>query len=319
MPPDAVELAAAAIAITEIIDGGENLLQLRGAAYRQHGYALVYIGDFNRALESVNRAQNIFEQCTVSEYSVARLNIVRALIYRAQERYDEALVLARQSAGTFRVFGDLQRFASARMTEAFLLMHAHNFADALPVLLEIEHDLSSAVDVNTRARTLNSLGWCYQHIGRLPEAIDSYQLASILFDEIGTVTEAARTRYAVALLLATQGKHTEAKKRLREAHAELQHLGMAHTAVVAGFDLAEIALLENNFKEVEELCRSAIRQFEAAGVAYSSEALTALTFLREAAEQRRATQEIVWHVKTYIRRLPEEPALLFAPAPLPPA
>jgi hypothetical protein len=44
-----------------------------------------------------------------------------------------------------------------------------------------------------------------------------------------------------------------------------------------------------------------------------------LTFLREAAQQRRATREIVWHVKTYIRRLPDEPALRFAPAPLPPA
>ena len=94
---------------------------------------------------------------------------------------------------------------------------------------------------------------------------------------------------------------------------------MVHASVVAGLDFAEIALLENNFKEVEDLCRAAIRQFEAAGVAYSSEALTALTFLREAAEQRRATQEVVWHVRTYIKRLPDEPALLFAPAPLPPA
>jgi len=76
---------------------------------------------------------------------------------------------------------------------------------------------------------------------------------------------------------------------------------------------------KRNFEEVEDLCRTAIRQFETAGVPHSSEALTALTFLREAAEQRRATQEIVWHVRTYIKRLPDEPALLFAPAPLPPA
>jgi hypothetical protein len=120
-------------------------------------------------------------------------------------------------------------------------------------------------------------------------------------------------------VLGANGRRADARKRLRAVQAEFERLGMVHTAVVAGLDLAEIELLENNFPEVVQLCRAAIRQFEAAGAAYSSEALTALTFLREAAEQRRATQEIVWHVKTYIRRLPDEPALLFAPAPLPPA
>jgi hypothetical protein len=132
------------------------------------------------------------------------------------------------------------------------------------------------------------------------------------------VTEAARIRHNVALLLSAEGKRAEARKRLRDCQVEFERLGMVHNCVLAALDLSEIALLENNFEEVEQLCHAAMRQIEAAGVSYSREALIALTYLREAAEQRRATQETFWHVKTYIGRLPDHPALLFAPAPLPP-
>ena len=318
-PPEAVELAVAALAAAETLPENEETLQIRGAAFRQHAFSLFYIGDFTKALASVERAQEVLEQCTVSEYALARLNIVRALVYRAQERHDDAIALTRRSASTFRVFGDRQRLASAIMTEAYLLIYVRSYSPALALLVDLEKNYAGDLDAATRARALGNIAICCSNLGRVREALDSYQIAAAIFDELGSETEAARLRYCIAILLAAEGKQADAKLRLRAVQTEFERLGMLHTAVVAGLDLAELALLDNDFREVESLCRSAIRQFEAAGVAYSSEALTALTFLREAAEQRRATQEIVWHVKTYIRRLPDEPALLFAPAPLQPA
>ena len=317
MPSDAVESAAAAISVAEMLDDRDEVRQLMGSARRQHAFALFYVGDFDGALRSAEIGQSILETTSVSEYGMARLNIVLALIYRAEERYDEAMVLARQSARVFRAFGDTQRLASAVMTEAALLMQQHRYREALPLLQQVERDYAG--DLDTRARATHNIAICLKFLGRVTDALTSYQTAAVLFDELGSVTDAALVRYNVALLLAAEGKREEGRKRLRAAHREFERLGMVHTAVVAGLDLAELAVLENNFGEVEELCRAAIRQFETAGVVHSSEALTALTFLREAAEQRRATQEIVWHVKTYIKRLPDEPALLFAPAPLPPA
>jgi tetratricopeptide (TPR) repeat protein len=318
MPPDAVELAAAAIAVTEIIDGGEPLQQLRGAAYRQHAYALFYVGDFNHALESVERAEQIFRQCTVSEYALARLNIVRSLIYSMQGRNEESLSLARSAAEVFRSFGDKQRFVSARMSEVYLLIQMHSFRQALPLLFEIKQENWNDIDVDTRARLMGNIGSCQWNVGQTAEAVQSIQFASELFDELGNRSESVRLRESLGALLIVNGKYDEAKKRLTQVQAEYASLGMLFPVVTVGLELAEIAVLENDYQEVERLCRTAIRQFEAAGTPHSSDALTALTYLREAAEQRRATQEIVWHVKTYIRRLPDEPALLFAPAPLPP-
>ncbi len=315
MPSEAVTAAAAAIAVGDDIGDGDA--QIHGTAYRQHAFALFYTGDFPGALTSIERAQQIFERTSVSEYAIARLNIVRALVYRAQDRFTEALALARSSAQVFRSFGDSQRLASAIMTEAALLMHQHRYRDALPLLQEVERKY--AADLDTRARAIHNIAICQKLLGHIAEALTSYQAAAAVFDELGSVTDAALVRYNVALLLVGEGKREEGRKRMRAARSELQHLGMVHTAVVASLDLAELAVLDRNFPEVEQLCRVAMTPFETAGIAHSSEALTALTFLREAAEQRRATQETVWHVRTYLKRLPHEPALLFAPAPLPPA
>jgi hypothetical protein len=44
----------------------------------------------------------------------------------------------------------------------------------------------------------------------------------------------------------------------------------------------------------------------------------ALTYLQDAAREKRATVEVVRHVKKYVKRLPSEPNLQFAPPPLPP-
>jgi tetratricopeptide (TPR) repeat protein len=98
MPPEAVVTAAAAIAVAETLGDAEHVRQLHGTAYRQHAFALLHTGEFPRALASIEDAQEILDGIAVSEYAIARLNIVRALVYRALERNDEALALARRSA-----------------------------------------------------------------------------------------------------------------------------------------------------------------------------------------------------------------------------
>ena len=183
MPPDAVELAAAAVAVAERLEVSDSVLQLRGSAFRQHAYALFYIGDFTRSLDSVERGQAALEQCAVSEYALARLDIVRTLVYGAQERTPEALKVAGRAANVFRAFGDVQRLVSALMSEAYLLMTVHNFRDALPLLIDIEQNFSSTIDIDTRARTLTNIAACHQGLGHVGEAVQAYQLAAEFHDE----------------------------------------------------------------------------------------------------------------------------------------
>jgi tetratricopeptide (TPR) repeat protein len=322
LPPDALELARAAVETAQLVGDDESasdvVRKARGAAWRQYGYALFYIGEFPKALDAAERARVIFEQCAVADYDLARVGIVRALALGSQERVDEAITVAEESARVFRAWGDRRRVASALNTQAYILIQKSRFQEALPILLEIEDAYKMVVDTDARARVIGNIALCYWQTGKVVEALQNYQVAAAIHEEAGTKTEAARIRYNVADLLAAQGRFTEAKERLRRVRDEFQQMGMDHAAVSAGLSLAEIFLAEGRVAEVETLCRTAIEQFARTGLGQTSDGLMALTYLREATAARRATPEVVRHVRKYLERLPQEPRLLFvAPPPAP--
>ena len=80
-------------------------------------------------------------------------------------------------------------------------------------------------------------------------------------------------------------------------------------------DRAEVLLALGRHDEVEELCRHAMSRFEQAGLSYSARALTALAFIQEASSQRRVNPVLIKEVREYLRKLPAQPNLLFAPPP----
>ena len=322
LPADAADMARAAVEIAQLLGDDESesdvVRKARGAAWRQYGYALFYVGDFPKSLDAADRARVIFEQCAVSDYDLARVGIVRALTLTALERADEALNIADESARIFRAWGDRRRVASALSTQGYILIQTSRYHEALPVFLEIEDAYKMVIDTDTRARVIGNIALCYWQLGKIVEALQNYGVAAAMHEEGGTKTEAARIRYNVAALLAAEGRFAEAKDRLRRVSHEFQLMGMGYAAVFAGLSLAEILLAEGHLNEVEGLCRTALEQFARTGLGQTSEGLTALTYLREATAARRATPEVIRHVRKYLERLPQEPRLLFvAPPPAP--
>jgi tetratricopeptide (TPR) repeat protein len=320
---------AEALAIAELATRAAQLLQIgahaqdaisraTGAAWRQHAYASFYTGQYVAASESVSKARLALESCRISDYDLARLSIVRSLILAAQERHEEARAEARHATAVFEAFGDRSRAASAMVAEAFSFLYQLRHQEALQILKPIEAEYSADIDNAARANVALNLGICYSELGRVAEALDHYSIAAAIYDEIGSLSEAARVRHNVACLLALQGRLSDAKARFRSLRMEYRRLGMANGAVTADLDLAELLLAENEHEEAEALCAAAVEQFREIGLSATTQGLTALTFLREAAAQRRATPQAARHVRTYIDRLPKEPQLLFAPPVLAP-
>ncbi len=313
-PPDATAMVRAAVDIAERLDSQ----QLRGAAWRQYAYSLFYTGDYTNAADAADLAHSAFEKCSVADYDLARVGIVRALIYTAQERYAEAHAVSQWSARIFQAYGDRNRLASAKSAAAYSLLWQSRYQEALPILIDIEKNFQGEIEPYSRAVTAGNIAMCYWQTGRVADALTYYQIAMDSYEQLGIKTEATRVKASVAGLLASQGQYVEAERRLRECLGEFAQLGMRMDVVYSGLELAEILLVENRDQEVEALCHSAMQQFQRSGIPHSAPALVALTYLREAAKQKRATPEIARHVKTYIERLPRQPELLFAPPPLPP-
>jgi tetratricopeptide (TPR) repeat protein len=319
MPRDAVAMTALATDIAEHLDAASQpagtIARLTGAAWRERAYSLYYTGDYSAAETALFAAERHLSYCVVNEYESARLGIVQALVLRSFERFTQASQVAAHSVRAFADFGDSHRERAAKMTEVHLLFGRSLWSDAETILLELEVQLCKLEDVDTHARVLANLAYCYRRLGRVDLAMRYYELATTLFDELGVPTEATRTRWNAAAMLVEAGRLTEASQRLRQVRTQFEHLGMISAAALVALDIAELLLADRRFEEVEEICKQAMSSFERAGLTYTTRAMTAIAFIHEAATQRVADKTLVRGVREYIERLPNQPNLLFAFAP----
>lgn len=318
MPADAVEITGLAVSIAEGLDASAHrattVATLRGQAWRERAYALFYTGQFAEAEKAVNVAERCFEACVVDEYELARVGIVRAVVEKGLERLPAGIAAASASASAFGRFADHQRLVSAKIAEIHLLLARNEFEAGRDELLRLEAAVRLSDDAQTHALLLGNLGYCARKLGRIEEAMQYQDQAAILHECLGNVTESTRIRWNVASLLAAEGRIQEALVRLDQVKREYERIGMVGVVPVVALEIAELLLTQERFAEVEELCKAAIECFERSGVAHTARAVTALGFMAEAVRGRTATPQIVRSVREYVRRLPEEPTLLFAQA-----
>ncbi len=319
MPPDALEMTALSTEIADHLDpvttGAPTVARVRAAAWRDRAYALYYVGQFLDSLTACDHAARLLDGCVVDEYDRARLGIVRTLSLRAVEKFDEAVEVIRDSSEAFADYADTTRYASARIAEVHLLFSRSEFAKALSILEPLERQLKETPDANIHARVLGNLGHCYWKLGRIDLALSHQEAATSLLDDLGERTEAVRSRWNIALVLASAGKTSEAMIRCEAIQRSFEELNMSSEAAVNGLEMAELLLASGEYNSVEKLCRSAIAFFQRAGIPHGTRALTALAYIQEAAQQRTATPALVKHVREYIKRLPHDGELLFAPPP----
>lgn len=319
MPPDALEMTALSTEIADHLDpatcGAATVARVRGAAWRDRGYAFQYTGRFTDAIAACDRAERHFEMCAVDEYDRARIGIIRTLTLRAMEKVSTAMKAVHASAITFEDFGDFTKVAAARIAETHLLFSLGEYATAADILECLERQIRTTPDANTHARVLANLGYAYWKMGRIEAALGQYEGAGAILDELGFRTESVRVRWNVAAVLASAGRTREAMSRFQILQRTFEELGMSSEAAVNSLEMAELLLARNEYAAVEAICRTAMALFERAGIPYTTRALTALAYIQEAAQQRTATPTLAKHVREYLRRLPQEGELLFAPPP----
>lgn len=316
MPADAVELTALAVEIAENLTTprSDTLARLRGAAWRERAYALFYTGQFAEAERAVGAAERAFAGCVVDEYELARVGIVRALVEKGLEHHRPAIDAATTSAETFTRFGDRGRLISARVAAAHARYGVSDFKGAREVLLTLESELRDTDGAETHAMVLANLAYCARELGKTAEAMHYYEQASTLLDDLGKTSESVRLRWNAAAVIAAEGRTHDALVKYRAVRDDLSRLGMTGAAMVVNLEIAELLLMQGDFDAVSNLCKAAMDEFRASGLAHTTRALTALSFMAESARNRTATPQVARAVTEYVRRLPQEPNLLFAPS-----
>lgn len=88
---------------------------------------------------------------------------------------------------------------------------------------------------------------------------------------------------------------------------------MCMDAALAGLDLADALVVLRQPRQVAKLAAESFRLLAEAGVLTS--ALTALAYLQEAAANNRLLPEVVYEVRTFLRRVRRNQDLLFVARP----
>jgi tetratricopeptide (TPR) repeat protein len=316
MPADAVEITRMAVEVAEGLPV-ENypttvVVRLRFASLFELAYAQMYTGAYVESLTTIACAE-ASEYVIGSEFERARLNLVRALVYRSLERRDEALLISHSTARVFQDYDDFGRYASARSAEAIILYHARRFREAVAVHTALANDIR--VDPRWRASSLHNASLCYRELGDFESSIQYTLKAIEAFDRQQMVSYRVKSRWNLARLFAAQQRHEEALRILLAIQEEFRDLGMAIDVALVAVDLSESLLALNRVSEIPDACGVAMDYFRSAKLEYTEGALTALATLREAANRRTLTVAHVRDFRAYFERLPQDQHLMYASPP----
>jgi tetratricopeptide (TPR) repeat protein len=316
-PVFAQALAEAATLIAEALPDDLYPLQavndLRGAAWKEYSTACRYLGDFDRALDALDRAERAYRRLLFGAPGIAVVNLARGGVLWKQQRYPEALARAREAAEAFASQGNERRYFEARQLEAVILYRMGDVAAALKAYELTFKSAENVGDPEMRARAAQNLGVAFREGGNIGLATKYLLIALQLNGTLGHKADSAQTRWSIALLPLVAGNFIDAEKRLREAVFELTSLGMASDAALAKLSLAEALHMLHRDDEVVAICSELVSYFR--GARMVTGALTAVSFLKEAAAARRLTRRAIVYVREYLSELQERPALAFAPPP----
>lgn len=291
MPPDAVEITRLACNVAERLPASDRVCRLRGNAWYEHGYALFYTGAFREALHALANAESQFAQLPIADHEIGRLNLVRAIVYRALERVDDAMPFITAAAAVFRDFGDAERCYAAKLVMGATLYSSRRFREALAIHLEIANEEN--VSLRWRASALHSAAMCHREIGELDAAIDCFVKAIVALEAAGMMSFRAKARWTLACIFVQQQQFEAALRMFTELRDEFEQLGMANNVALVALDIAELLLATGKHDGVVSACRQAIAYFEKMQLTSSQAALTAVTYLCEAATAGNATPTLV--------------------------
>jgi tetratricopeptide (TPR) repeat protein len=282
-PAQALHVTILAIEITNQLEWhlypSNFLATLRGQALRDHAFVLGFIGRFPEALETAERAERLFRRTPVPHYEMARLQLVRASIYKSIDRLSEAVELAHESASVFLGYGDRKRYLDARTAEAAYLFQAQAVAEALAIWQAVAAEQQPATE-RTRVGIIHNIGLCYWELGELDKAAPILRDAMLQFETLGMEVERVRSRWALAMTLVAATRTGEAIPVLRSVQGEFEKLGMESDAALVGLKLVEALLAAGETETVPSICRDVLARFQRIGM--TSPIAPAMSLLEEA-------------------------------------
>lgn len=314
-PIDALGLSKLAIQVSQKLSPASyhagTVFHLRGRALKEQALALKFLGRYPEALSSLDQAENTFAKASISEFDLAIVAFLRAMIFRDLQRVSEALVLAQKSAAIFSQFGHQRRFMHARILEAAILYSSGDLRSAKDIWTELLKVAKAENDTRTLASLMNNIGLCLVDLGDSSTAASYLMQAIALFKDLGLTTASLQSHWTLGRMLITSQKYNEGLTRLRSVHEQYELMEMSGEAGLVALDIVEALLATSRAEEAAVICRYLVEQFTRCGM--SSNVLTAVSYLREALVSGKASPTLAKHVRNYVAEAPHKQEFVFLP------
>jgi len=316
-PLEALTFAEQAIDIAERLPDdvydGSLVYDLRGTAWKERANALRFLGRFDEALASLDRASEAYAHVPSSPLGPATVIFVRASILYERGRLPEALRLAETSERQFAHIGDRERQMRARHLQANIRFYLQEIGTAREMYREILAWAESRHDLTWIARESRTLAHCALECEDFAEAAQRFDTALRAFRELGETSEVTRTEAGIGRLLLATGRIDEATGYLAKVEERFRELGLLTDAALVALHAMDGWYVQGAMAEIAAKAAVLIDVFTAAGMLTS--ALQAFAYLKEAATSGRVTPAIIEHVRKFVSQVEREPQLLFAPPP----
>jgi len=311
-PKEALELANIAVCAAECVplDLYPKVVtaQLQAHAWMDVGKALRGVSRNPDALEAFDQAESRLEPYPSLGHDRAIVWLHRALSLQEMGRFTEAAELLSVAKAQFAAHGDQRRAITCAVAEGAALQRQSRFREAREAYLLLF--ALTELPAVTRAALQRTIGMCSMELGDFAAAEISLEQAEELNESLGQRAEAVKTRAMICRLYIRRGDVAMGVSYLRNVRRDLIKLGLPEEAGLSGLDVVQGLLELGNAEAAETLARRIIEEFTAAGL--SARAISALGYLAEAIEAKKASAELATKVRDYIVSLRTAPERDFA-------
>lgn len=265
------------------------------------------VSHYDAAFHSLDLAERRIADEPSLAHDRAVLTLARALTLREIDRMPEALELLEEARGVFRDYADETQVAKCELVTGMIYQRLGDIDAARQAYMRVIPSARAGGDLHTVAAAYNNLGRAAADAGHLSASVDALQQARAIFRELDMPTESTRVSWSIGAAQLAAGNLASATTIFEEVRREFLRLAMPEEAGLAGVDLIESLLATEQRVAARELVSAIIEELRRANL--NERALHALAYLRETADV--ATPAVAHHVGVYLRRLKDEPKLLF--------
>lgn len=281
----------------------------KARAWTHLGNTYRVLSDFRQAEQALQTAELHLSRSWLDPLDEGLLLETRAVLRRAQGRFDEALRLIETGIGIYREVNEPHLHGRALLIQGLTLQYqgdpgaAGECFRASLFLLDGERDprLVMASQIN--------LLFCLQESGRSAEAAALLPEAREVVSRAGKRSDLLRLRWVSGRIAVDLNHWEEAEQTFLEIRDGFLAGSLVFDAALTSLDLAALYIRQGRSAEVRSLAAEMLPVFQSREV--HREALAALIVFQKAAEMEQITTGLVQEISSYLQKVRTNPGLQF--------